>query len=114
MGFLGATESFSARPEVLSFQGLLFDFDGKTAFSFHRLSTMRLTRWEIIGTIIDSTDAIVKHWHLLGKEMGVDPNVILASSHGRRSIDVLKLYDESKANWNCKPAILLSGNYPSS
>lgn len=31
--------------------------------------------------------------------MGVDPNVILATSHGRRSIDTLKLYDEKKANW---------------
>lgn len=53
------------------------------------------------GTIIDSTDAIVKHWQKLGEEMGVDPKVILATSHGRRSIDVLKLYDESKANWGC-------------
>lgn len=70
---------FSAPPEIHEFQGLLFDFD---------------------GTIIDSTDAIVKHWHKLGKELGVDPNVILATSHGRRSIDVLKLYDPSKANWD--------------
>ena len=54
------------------------------------------------GTIVDSTDAIVKHWHLLGKEIGVDPDVILATSHGRRSIDVLRLYDESKANWDCE------------
>lgn len=30
----------------------------------------------------------------------MDPNVILATSHGRRSIDVLKLYDERKANWD--------------
>jgi len=70
------------------------------------------------GTIIDSTDAIVKHWHKLitiaalllaskliasrlGKELGVDPNVILETSHGRRSIDTLQLYDPSKANWEC-------------
>lgn len=38
----------------------------------------------------------------LGKELGVDPNAILATSHGRRSIDVLKLYDEEKANWKCE------------
>lgn len=38
----------------------------------------------------------------LGKELGVDPNVILETSHGRRSIDVLQLYDPSKANWECK------------
>jgi len=35
----------------------------------------------------------------LGGELGVDPNTILATSHGRRSIDVLKMYDEKKANW---------------
>jgi glycerol 3-phosphatase-1 len=34
--------SFSAPPQVLTFDGLLSDFD---------------------GTIVDSTDAIVKHWH---------------------------------------------------
>ena len=37
----------------------------------------------------------------LGKDLGVDPEVILATSHGRRSIDVLQLYDSSKANWKC-------------
>ena len=75
---------------------------------------------DYVGTIIDSTEAIVKHWHKypaswpvhhatmtnlltrLGNEMGVDPNVILETSHGRRSIEVLKLYDESKANWECE------------
>jgi hypothetical protein len=40
--------------------------------------------------------------------MGVDPNVILATSHGRRSIDVLKIYDVSKANWECKFLHLLN------
>ncbi|KAL8682205.1 MAG: hypothetical protein Q9186_001743 [Xanthomendoza sp. 1 TL-2023] len=52
------------------------------------------------GTIIDSTDAITKHWHKIGKELGVDPSVILETSHGRRSIETLALYDESKANWD--------------
>lgn len=55
-----------------------------------------------VGTIVDSTDAIIKHWQHLGEEMGVDPAEILATSHGRRSIDVLNIYDESKANWECK------------
>lgn len=79
MGSAGATPDFSAPRSIYIFSGLLFDFD---------------------GTIIDSTDAIVKHWHTLGGELGVDPNVILATSHGRRSIDVLQLYDPSKANWD--------------
>jgi len=38
----------------------------------------------------------------MGKELGVDPAVILATSHGRRSIDVLKTYDPSKANYQCE------------
>lgn len=66
--------------------------------------------------------AIVKHWHQfvihfpaqcaqkdlylhivsrIGAELGVDPKTILATSHGRRSIDVMQLYDMSKANWDC-------------
>ncbi|RAL11435.1 HAD family hydrolase [Aspergillus homomorphus CBS 101889] len=73
-----STGSFSAPPQTLTFDGLLSDFD---------------------GTIIDSTDAIVKHWHKIGAELGVDPATILATSHGRRSIDTLQLYDPSKANW---------------
>ncbi|KAL9600119.1 MAG: hypothetical protein Q9219_003375 [cf. Caloplaca sp. 3 TL-2023] len=35
-----------------------------------------------------------------GKELGVDPAVILLTSHGRRSIETLALYDQSKANWD--------------
>ncbi|OQD68693.1 hypothetical protein PENDEC_c032G03236 [Penicillium decumbens] len=70
--------TFSAPPEVQTFDGVLSDFD---------------------GTIVDSTDAIVKHWHQIGAELGVDPEVILATSHGRRSIDTMALYDKSKANW---------------
>lgn len=39
----------------------------------------------------------------IAAELGVDPEVILATSHGRRSIDTMALYDESKANWECTP-----------
>lgn len=53
------------------------------------------------GTIIDSTNAIVKHWHRIGKEIGVDPEVILATSHGRRSIDVLEILEPKLATWDC-------------
>ncbi|KAL5341837.1 HAD-like domain-containing protein [Aspergillus crustosus] len=75
---MAAAGSFSAPPQVLTFDGLLSDFD---------------------GTIVDSTAAIVKHWHKIGAELGVDPATILATSHGRRSIDTLQLYDPAKANW---------------
>ncbi|EPS32234.1 Glycerol-1-phosphate phosphohydrolase 2 [Penicillium oxalicum] len=72
-------ETFSAPAEEHTFDGLLSDFD---------------------GTIVDSTDAIVKHWHQIGAELGVDPKTILATSHGRRSIDVMGIYDKTKANWD--------------
>ncbi|RYP18882.1 hypothetical protein DL765_003670 [Monosporascus sp. GIB2] len=70
--------SYTALPQTLKFSGLLFDMD---------------------GTIIDSTAAVVKHWHAIGKEIGTDPEVILQTSHGRRSIDMLKLLCPEKANW---------------
>ena len=70
------------------------------------------------GTIIDSTDAIVKYWRQLGKEIGVDGDsesdrwscgrhkltepVILETSHGRRSVDVLAIYAPHLANFDCK------------
>jgi hypothetical protein len=38
----------------------------------------------------------------IGKELGVDPEVILQTSHGRRSVDVLEVYDKSKANDECE------------
>ena len=38
----------------------------------------------------------------IGKELGVDPDVILETSHGRRSIDTFAELDPSKANWACE------------
>ncbi|KAK8126385.1 Glycerol-1-phosphate phosphohydrolase [Apiospora kogelbergensis] len=70
--------SYTAPPVKLGFRGLLFDMD---------------------GTIIDSTAAVVNHWHTVGAEIGVDPKVILQTSHGRRSIDMLKVLAPEKANW---------------
>ncbi|RDW88869.1 glycerol-3-phosphate phosphatase-like protein [Coleophoma cylindrospora] len=78
MGSTVPAPDYSAPPEKATFKGLLFDMD---------------------GTIIDSTDAVVKHWHTIGAELGVDPNVILQTSHGRRSIDVLAKLSPEKANW---------------
>ncbi|KAI1330824.1 HAD-like protein [Xylariaceae sp. FL0255] len=69
---------FTAPPQNVSFDGLLFDMD---------------------GTIIDSTAAVEKHWHTVGEEIGVAPEVILQTSHGRRSIDILKILAPEKANW---------------
>ncbi|CAK7268101.1 DL-glycerol-3-phosphatase [Sporothrix epigloea] len=75
-----ATEPSYTGPSVqVTFDGFLFDMD---------------------GTIIDSTDAVVKHWHTVGNEIGVAPEVILETSHGRRSIDILKILAPEKANWD--------------
>jgi hypothetical protein len=37
----------------------------------------------------------------IGHDIGMDPEEILATSHGRRSIDVLKDLSPEKANWDC-------------
>ncbi|QPH01030.1 hypothetical protein C2857_005219 [Epichloe festucae Fl1] len=75
---MGSQPDYSQPPQQASFSGFLFDMD---------------------GTIIDSTTAIVKHWHTTGKELGLDPEEILKTSHGRRSIDVFKIIAPHKANW---------------
>ncbi|KAI2624781.1 HAD-like protein [Xylaria nigripes] len=69
--------AYAGPPETVTFHGLLFDMD---------------------GTIIDSTSAVEKHWQVIGNEIGVDPEVILQTSHGRRTIDTLKLIAPEKAN----------------
>ncbi|KAK5652550.1 hypothetical protein OQA88_10311 [Cercophora sp. LCS_1] len=73
-----STLDYSAPPVQVTFDGLLFDMD---------------------GTIIDSTAAVVNHWEAVGNEIGVSPEVILQTSHGRRSIDILKILAPEKANW---------------
>ncbi|CAK7235381.1 DL-glycerol-3-phosphatase [Sporothrix curviconia] len=70
--------SYTGPSVQVTFDGFLFDMD---------------------GTIIDSTDAVIKHWHTVGNEIGVEPEVILETSHGRRSIDILKILAPEKANW---------------
>nr|POE71437.1 glycerol-1-phosphate phosphohydrolase 2 [Quercus suber] len=70
--------SFAAAPATHDFAALLFDMD---------------------GTIIDSTPAIIKYWTALGAEIGVPGPTILETSHGRRSIDVLALLAPEKATW---------------
>ncbi|GKT97799.1 glycerol 3-phosphatase 1 [Fusarium langsethiae] len=76
---MGSTPEYNLPPQELTFDGFLFDMD---------------------GTIIDSTEAVVKHWQTIGNEIGVAPEVILETSHGRRSIDILKILAPEKANWD--------------
>ena len=71
--------NFSAPPEQHDFSALLFDMD---------------------GTIIDSTEAVEKFWRNLGKEIGVDGDYILQTSHGRRTVDVLNIHAPHLVNWD--------------
>ncbi|KAK2789006.1 hypothetical protein FQN53_002822 [Emmonsiellopsis sp. PD_33] len=68
----------SSPPTTASFHGLLFDMD---------------------GTIIDSTAAVIKHYEEIGRQIGIDAEVILKTAHGRRTIDVLKDFSPQKADW---------------
>ncbi|KAK9427907.1 HAD-like domain-containing protein [Lipomyces doorenjongii] len=45
--------------------------------------------FDLDGTLVDSTDAIVAHWTRFGHEHNIPPERILATSHGRRLIDTL-------------------------
>ncbi|KAK4659637.1 DL-glycerol-3-phosphatase [Podospora pseudocomata] len=79
MGSIDTTGySFTAGPETVSFDSFLFDMD---------------------GTIIDSTAAVEKHWEGIGNDIGVSPEIILQTSHGRRTIDMLKILAPEKATW---------------
>ncbi|KAJ4033387.1 DL-glycerol-3-phosphatase [Fusarium oxysporum] len=60
--------------------------DTESPIQKHSLSGFLI---DLNGTIIDSTTA----------EIGVDPEVILETSHGRRSVDVLELLAPAYANW---------------
>ncbi|KAK4201847.1 DL-glycerol-3-phosphatase [Triangularia verruculosa] len=79
MGSIDTTGySFTAGPETVSFDSFLFDMD---------------------GTIIDSTAAVERHWEGIGSDIGVSPEIILQTSHGRRTIDMLRILAPEKATW---------------
>ena len=44
--------------------------------------------------------------HMPKSELTKHHAVILQTSHGRRSIDVLKILCPERANWECKPLLL--------
>ncbi|KAI9357440.1 putative glycerol-3-phosphate phosphatase [Pilaira anomala] len=54
--------------KTLSSKGFIFDLD---------------------GTLIDTTPLVIKYWTNIAKEYNVDPEQILATSHGCRTIDTL-------------------------
>ncbi|KAL6713505.1 DL-glycerol-3-phosphatase [Lecanora helva] len=70
---------FNGQPEEHVFAGFLFDLD---------------------GTLINTTEAITKHWQKIASELHTDPDALIVASRGRRSIDTMALYDPSKARWD--------------
>ncbi|CDO54833.1 hypothetical protein DV113_004709 [Geotrichum candidum] len=69
----------------------------------HTINT-HVVLFDLDGTLIDSVDAIVAFWHNLATSHGLDPEEILRTSHGRRTLDVLtellpeKNYTQAKVN----------------
>lgn len=57
------------------------------------------------GTLIDSTPAISRFWTAFAEETGISPETVMEASHGRRAIDTIGLFDESKANWDCEAPV---------
>ncbi|EWC46489.1 hypothetical protein DRE_04212 [Drechslerella stenobrocha 248] len=45
-----------------------------------------------MSTIFDSTAAVVQHWSRIANELSIPPSAILSTSHGRRTIDVLRIH----------------------
>ncbi|KAK2745295.1 hypothetical protein FQN57_003990 [Myotisia sp. PD_48] len=126
---MGSVELFTGKPQEHSFDGLLFDFDGTIIDSTDgKPASADLDTYLYDNTLlILAMLAVVKHWHIkekmiqkhydasdtskniaselndrmnrIGKELGLDANEILKTSHGRRSIDVFKIIAPEKANW---------------
>ncbi|KAF3903602.1 hypothetical protein AA313_de0203957 [Arthrobotrys entomopaga] len=44
------------------------------------------------GTIFDSTAAVERHWTRIANELSIPPSAILSTSHGRRSLDILRIH----------------------
>lgn len=67
----------SGKNYTLEIDGVLFDLD---------------------GTLMLSTDCVEKFWHEWGSEHGIDANEILKTSHGTRTIDILKEWKPDMAS----------------
>ncbi|SAL95790.1 hypothetical protein [Absidia glauca] len=53
--------------------------------------------FDLDGTMIDTTPLVIKHWYAFAEEHGLDPVKILATSHGRRTIETLGEWVPEKA-----------------
>ncbi|ORY94055.1 putative haloacid dehalogenase-like hydrolase [Syncephalastrum racemosum] len=53
--------------------------------------------FDLDGTLIDTTPLVEKYWREFAREHNLDPEKILATSHGRRSIDTIAEWVPHKA-----------------
>ncbi|KAI7881833.1 HAD-like protein [Lichtheimia hyalospora FSU 10163] len=53
--------------------------------------------FDLDGTLIDTTPLVVQHWREFALEHGLDAEKILATSHGRRTIETLQTWIPDKA-----------------
>ncbi|KAL7270738.1 DL-glycerol-3-phosphatase [Rhizina undulata] len=64
----------------------------------NEIRTYAAILFDLDGTLIDSTNAVEAHWTRFGNEFSIDPALILATSHGRRTIDIVKQWRPELAN----------------
>ncbi|ORZ18741.1 HAD-superfamily hydrolase subfamily IA, variant 3 [Absidia repens] len=53
--------------------------------------------FDLDGTMVDSTALVIKHWYNFAEQEGLDPVKILATSHGRRTIETIAEWVPEKA-----------------
>ncbi|ORZ18490.1 phosphatase YfbT [Absidia repens] len=53
--------------------------------------------FDLDGTVVDTTPLIISHWLAFGEEHNLDGHKILATSHGRRSIETIAEWVPEKA-----------------
>ncbi|ORX50908.1 HAD-superfamily hydrolase subfamily IA, variant 3 [Hesseltinella vesiculosa] len=53
--------------------------------------------FDLDGTLIDTTPLVIKYWQRFAAEHGLDPEKILATSHGRRTIETVAEWVPEKA-----------------
>ncbi|KAI9313577.1 HAD-superfamily hydrolase subfamily IA, variant 3 [Dichotomocladium elegans] len=57
----------------------------------------RAFAFDLDGTLIDTTPLVEKHWRNFAMEHNLDPEKILATSHGRRTIETLSQWTPDNA-----------------
>ncbi|ANB15466.1 glycerol-1-phosphatase HOR2 [Sugiyamaella lignohabitans] len=54
--------------------------------------------FDLDGTLMLSTECVEMFWHDFGVQHGIDSHKLLQTSHGRRTIDILKIWKPEMAN----------------